>query len=227
MGDGPPATTDKGTPSSRQQAADVIIEKLRAQDIDASVDVHMRAFTGFFLSFLGPSFLRQLYLAYCDHPETIALVARKKGSNEILGVAIGCLKPGGFYKRLMLNRWWRFALAAAGAACRRPSIIPRLCRALLYRGDAPSDRLDRALYTSCAVSPDAQGMGVGKLLTLAILENAKEAGVPGVFLTTDADNNDPVNAFHRRMGFTVETEFTTPEGRRMFRYINDFDDQPK
>jgi len=221
----PMSHNDRGEGKSR--APKVTIGELRVADVDAAVEVHLQAFPGFFLSFLGRSFLRQFYLAYCDDRTSVALVATRDQPPELLGAVIGPLRPAGFYKSLLLRRWWRFGLAACAAVLRRPLIIPRLVRAVSYRGDAPADRTDRALLSSVAVRPGAQGMGIGKMLVRAFLEKTKQAGLRGAYLTTDADNNDAVNAFYRRMGFKVESEFTTPEGRRMFRHVYDFCDHPE
>lgn len=222
MSDQPMSSSRQGCGADMQQSEDVVITALRAEHTNAVVDLHMQAFPDFFLTFLGRSFLRQMYLCYQDDPATIALVASRKTDDEILGAVIGPLQVASFYKRILVRRWWRFALAALGAVLRRPSVVPRLLRAVRYRGDAPVGETDRALLASIAVSPAAQGMGVGKLLTMAFLAKVREAGLPGAYLTTDAENNDVVNAFYRRQGWKVESRFTTPEKRKMLRYVYDF-----
>ena len=35
--------------------------------IDEIVTIHLNTFTGFFLTFMGRGFLRQMYQSYCDH----------------------------------------------------------------------------------------------------------------------------------------------------------------
>jgi len=71
---------------------------------------------------------------------------------------------------------------------------------------------------SIGVSPELQGTGAGKKLVQAFLEDARERGCKKVFLTTDRDDNDVVNAFYQRIGFAVERQYITPEGRRMNEY---------
>jgi hypothetical protein len=41
-------------------------------------------------------------------------------------------------------------------------------------------------------------------------------------LTTDAEGNDAVNTFYQRAGWRLESSFSTPEARRMNRYILDW-----
>lgn len=45
--------------------------------IDEIVTIHLNTFTGFFLTFMGRGFLRQMYQSYCDHEESGLLVAEK------------------------------------------------------------------------------------------------------------------------------------------------------
>ena len=201
----------------------VVVQELSALHVASAVELHVHAFPDFFLTFLGRKFLRQLYLVYCADPTTIALVAVRASGGEILGTVIGPLEPASFYKRLLLKRWWRFGIAACGAVLRKPGIVPRLFRAVRYRGDEPTEGHKRALLASIAVSPAAQGLGVGKLLTQGFLSRARAAGLPGAFLTTDAEHNDAVNTFYQRQGWKLEGTFSTPEHRKMNRYVYDFE----
>jgi ribosomal protein S18 acetylase RimI-like enzyme len=47
---------------------------------------------------------------------------------------------------------------------------------------------------------------------------AVEHGVVCVYLTTDAIDNDRVNAFYRKQGYEIVTTFQQNGGREMFRY---------
>ena len=70
---------------------------MRLADVGAAVQVHLEGFTGFFLSFLGPAFLHELYAATIEDPDGIGLVAEE--GKGILGFVTGTAQPSGFYRR--------------------------------------------------------------------------------------------------------------------------------
>lgn len=191
----------------------VEIRPMTMGDVGAVTAVHLAAFPGFFLSFLGPRFLRELYRALVADDEGIAFVAVE--GERVIGFVAGS-GSGGFYRRAARRRWLRFAWASLGAFLRRPRIAPRLVRALVA---PPKSSSDGALLMSLAVDPQVQRSGAGKLLTRAFADRARERGAAAVVLTTDRVGNDAVNAFYRAQGFTVASEYLTPEGRAMNEYI--------
>lgn len=195
------------------------IRHMEARDLDDVVMIHMTSFPGFFLSFLGPRFLREFYSAFLTDTTGMAFIAESSSTARILGVVVGPLKPQGFFKRLLLRRWPAFCLAAAGAVARRPAIAPRLLRAVLYRGAAP-DGPPRSLLSSIAVTPESQGSGIGRALVNRWAEEARKRGSSACFLTTDAERNDGVNRFYQKLGWRIQDTFTTQD-RRMNRYVLD------
>jgi len=189
------------------------IRPMSAADADAVTRVHLAAFPGFFLSFLGARFLRELYRAIVADEEGIAFVA--VDGDRVAGFVAGS-GSAGFYRRAARRRWLRFGWASLGALLRRPSIARRLLRALYA---PPSAASPGALLMSLAVDPSVQRGGAGKLLTRAFVDAALRRCAAAVVLTTDRVGNDAVNAFYRAQGFTVASELVTPEGRAMNEYI--------
>jgi ribosomal protein S18 acetylase RimI-like enzyme len=120
------------------------------------------------------------------------------------------------------RHWWKFSLASVGAILRKPTIVPRIARAVAHPSRNPVGKDVAGLY-SIGVLPEAQGTGVGKVLVEAFLAEARGSGCRRVFLTTDSDGNDAANAFYRKMGFRVERQFVTPEGRAMNEYWIELD----
>ncbi len=194
---------------------------LESRHIEDVIRIHLHGFPSFFLSFLGQRFLREFYGSFLRDPVGMAFVARDE-RDVVVGTIVGPLDPRGFFSRLLRRRWWAFCQASLAAVLARPSTVPRLIRALAYRGDAPRGPV-RALLSSVVVSPSAQGHGVGKALVLRWLQEAGQRGVSGCYLTTDADNNDAVNRFYLSIGWKLESTYTTREGRQMNRYTYDFD----
>lgn len=196
------------------------LEPLTLQQVNAVVSMHLEAFPDYFLSFLGPGFLREFYASFLQDPVGMAFVAYDE-RGEVFGAVVGPLDSRQFFRRLLLRRWWAFSSASLAAAVCRPTIVPRLFRALAYRGDTPQGPV-RALLSSVAVAPEAQGRGVGKALVMRWLDEAQRRGASGCFLTTDADNNEAVNSFYRSLGWQIESTYVTPQRRRMNRYVYDF-----
>ncbi len=203
---------------------DITLTRLRPGDVATLASMHRRAFSGFFLAQLGEPFLREFYRGFLDDPTAITVVARDGGVDEAagppLGVAVGTVASESFYGRLLRRRWYRFALAGAQAAARDPKVVRRLVRAVRFRGDTPAG-LDAALFASMCVEPSTGGRGVGHLLANAWADEATRLGATRGYLTTDRDDNDAVNRFHVRHGWHIESQFETPEGRAMNRYVID------
>lgn len=197
------------------------IKPMKQRDIHAVVDIHIRSFPSFFLTFLGPAFLYELYSATVDDLSGMGLVAKKEA--EIFGFVTGTTQPTGFYRRLLWKRWWRFGLAAVGPVFKQPLIVPRLLRAFSMPFQV-TQQGKRGTLMSLAVHPDAQGRGIGQSLVTAFLQEAVEWGLEQVDLTTDRFDNDAVNRFYERLGFVCARSFTTPEGRAMNEYLIDLSD---
>jgi colanic acid biosynthesis glycosyl transferase WcaI len=195
---------------------------LQSAHLPQVVDLHTRAFPGFFLSFLGPRFLQEFYASFLHDSAGVSFVAEGE-SGSVLGVVVGPLDPRGYFKRLMRRRWWAFGAASVRAILTRPSIASRLLLAVFYRGEAPPDR-PRSLLSSIAVAPEAQGQGIGAALVRRWMEETRRRGSSGCYLTTDAEGNDDVNDFYRRVGWVLESTYDATEGRRMNRYVFDFAD---
>jgi GNAT superfamily N-acetyltransferase len=189
-------------------------------DIPKAVEIHLSSFPGFFLSILGQRFLNEFYQNYIVDPMGVGFASRNS-KGEITGIVVGPFNPNGYFKRLLKRRWWAFCIASSQAILKDPSCIIRLVRAVFYRGEAPNGPT-RALLSSIAVSPNAQNEGVGKKLVLRWVEEIKNRGGIGCYLTTDAQNNNEVNIFYQHLGWKIESSYRTPEGRLMNRYIFDF-----
>ena len=192
------------------------IRLMQSSEVDSVIRVHMDGFPGFFLTFLGPAFLREFYAGVCEDPSGIAIVYDE---DFIAGFVVGTVEPSGFYKRLIQKRWWKFGVASLGPLARKPSIAPRLLRAFTLPGKTANTELRTGTLMSLAVMQNHHGNGVGKQLVSSFLEHSRTKQVEIVNLTTDAVGNDATNEFYRKMGFTLAKVFTTPEGRLMNEYM--------
>jgi ribosomal protein S18 acetylase RimI-like enzyme len=186
-------------------------------DIPGAVGVHLSAFQGFFLSFLGPKFLTHFYAEAVRLGE-IALVA--DAGEKLIGFVMGSIRPDRFYEQLLRRGALRFAWAAAPAVLRRPTAVVRIARALGKPREARRPT-GTATLMSLAVAPMAQGIGAGRKLVEAFLSEARLRGARKVDLTTDKTDNARTNGFYTSAGFRSAREIVTREGRVLVEYERD------
>jgi ribosomal protein S18 acetylase RimI-like enzyme len=190
------------------------VRSMQPVDVRQVVRVHMQAFPGFFLSFLGERFLRELYDAIIGDPTGLAFVYDDSG---VQGFVAGTTQPSGFYKRLIRDRLWQFGFASILPLIKNPMILPRLLRAFAMPTLAGTGE-GCAKLLSIAIVPEAQGKHIGKNLLFAFLAEAQCRGMQQVDLETDRLNNDATNHFYLHNGFFLYRSYTTPEGREMNEY---------
>ncbi len=192
------------------------VRRMRQEDVAQVVDIHKRAFRGFFLTFLGLAFLRELYSAILADDSGIAYVYEVKGA--MVGFVAGSSQPAGLYRRLLRQRWLRFAWVSLPAVLRSPGILPRLLRAFQKTSENHTEEA-RGELMSIAILPEEQGQGIGKALVGVFVEEAGRRRVGQVALTTDRLDNDATNRFYQGLGFRCTRSFSTPEGRQMNEYV--------
>jgi len=180
-------------------------------DLNAVVRIHQRAFKGFLMTALGPRFLKGYYRAVLEYTQPIFLVAEREG--ELVGFVAGFVNPPRFYAQLRQHKI-PLALAAISHLAWRPRLWRRALSSLRRAKNlsAETDAPQLAELASLAVDPNAQGHGIGRQLVQGFLNKARTYGVKEVVLTTDAHNNDAVNAFYQKLGFVGTRQFWhTPE----------------
>lgn len=195
---------------------DLIVRELREDDVSACAELHVRSFPGFFLSELGPRFLREFYRGFLGDPSALTAVALA-ADGSVEGVVVGTTSPSGFFSRLLRRRLVGFVLASLAVVLRRPNAIPRLFKAVFYRGQVPVE-VEGALLSSICVDPSSQSRGTGSMLIGYFREMAQAAGT-GAYLVTDRDDNEAVNDFYHRNGWRLADHYETSDGRRMNCYV--------
>lgn len=183
--------------------------------INNIVSIHLDAFQGFFLTFMGGDFLALMYRSYVEHNNSGVLVAFE---NE---KPIGFLAYSGdlsdLYKYMIKKRFIPFAWCSFRAFFRKPTIFMRLIRALLKPREAK--RAEKYVeLASIGVASNTKSRGVGSQLIDALKSTVDFNEYSYITLETDAVNNDGVNHFYQKNGFVVEREYETTEGRKMFEY---------
>ena len=183
--------------------------------INQLVEIHMMAFPGFFLSFMGPGFLRQMYRSYCEHDGSGIIVAYQDASP--VGFLSYSSDMSGLYKFMIKRHLLKFGWYAFGAFLRKPSIALRLLRSFLKPSE--SSRSEKYVeLSSIAVRPDLSSGGIGTALIGELKNIVDGSNAEYISLETDAVNNEAVNSFYLKNGFVLTREYSTPEQRRMNEY---------
>lgn len=193
------------------------VRAMRSTDVTGVVAIHRAAFPKFFLSFLGPRFLRIFYGFIIG--EGIALIALADG--QLAGFVAGALEPRLFYRRLMRRRFAQLALAIVPMVLRHPSTFARVTRRGRQRTSAGNHEPAGAELMSLAVERGQEHRGIGRALVAAFAGHVAASGGRCLWLTTDAADNDRVIHFYESHGFLRSREFVTSEGRAMVELTRD------
>lgn len=195
----------------------MVIVKADRTDLAEVARLHVHAFPGFFLTSLGLSFLEELYAGFLSHPSGIFLLA--KNDEGIAGFVAGTSDPLEFFPDLRRRRRFAFVFKAIPSVLRNPlPVCRKLLYAVRYRGEAAVTRCSGALLSSIGTTVVSRGSGVAASLILEFEKEAMARGVDFIYLTTDAEQNDRVNAFYQKNGYAVASRFQQNGRRDMLRY---------
>lgn len=192
------------------------IKDANLQQVKAIVDLHLATFPGFFLTFMGPGFLRLLYQSFLAHDASQLLIAEDE-DGKLLGFVAFSNNLSELYRHLIRHSLFPLAWYSLVALLRRPPVVFRLIRGLSQ--PKLSERAERyAELSSIGVSPQYKKLGVGRTLVEEVKKRIDFSSISYLKLETDAENNADVNAFYLRNGFVLHHAYTTPEGRKMNEY---------
>ncbi|MBX9789162.1 MAG: type I polyketide synthase [Pirellulales bacterium] len=77
---------------------DFVVEDLRIWHADELPELHIKAFPGYFLTLMGPGFLKRFYAEFCLHPFSYGCVARSKRTGKLVAVATGSANVPAHFK---------------------------------------------------------------------------------------------------------------------------------
>lgn len=185
------------------------------EKIEEIVNIHMKAFSGFFLTFLGKGFLKKLYEHFIFHKESGLIVAIDNGN--IVGFLAFSMNMSDFYKTLLKRRFFSLGWYSFIATLKNPKIMFRLLRAFTY--SKTSERKEKYLeLSSIGVLPNQEGKKIGSNLIEKLKEIFKNSDCEYIKLETDAINNEKANNFYLKNEFILKESYETPEGRKMNEY---------
>lgn len=190
------------------------------RDIQSIVAIHREMFPGFLMTLMGPAFLTGYYQAILDCPVGLLFVVQDE-SGKVIGFVSGFTSPREFYG-FFRKRKFLLALSSLSYVALRPVLWPRILEnfSTVNRvADSGTSSLDHAAeLSSIAVMSTVEGKGCGKMLVERFITTCSQVGVSSVILTTDAENNDRVNRFYQKIGFSKFATFERAQGRLMHAY---------
>jgi ribosomal protein S18 acetylase RimI-like enzyme len=167
-------------------------------DLDEVVRIHAIAFPRFFLTRMGPRFLRAYYQSVLDFDSSIALLCCDGNSGAAIGFAVGFDDPSGFYE-LFSRRRRKLLPAIMIAVLHDPSLIGEILRST--RRVSAQARQDAPAIELSSIGVEKSGQGIGSALLDEFLTRAGNKGGTTVRLTTDAEGNDVVLGFYEKHSF--------------------------
>lgn len=183
--------------------------------VDEIVNIHLKTFTGFFLTFLGKGFLKQLYKGFMEHEQSNLIIAIE--NKKIVGFLAYSENMSELYKYLIKNKLIQFAWYSFIAFLKKPTIFIRLISAF-----GKSEEVDRnesyIELSSIGVLPDAKGKGIGSKMIDKLKEIVDFDEFDYISLETDAKDNDYANKFYQKNGFKLDRTYKTKQGRIMNEY---------
>lgn len=192
------------------------VERHEKKTIEEAVSIHMRTFTGFFLTFMGKGFLNQMYTSYCEHENSALLVAEDE-KGEVIGLLGYSSDMSGLYKFMIKKRIVAFAWYSLGAFFRKPKVFMRLVRAFLKPGESKREE-NYVELASIGVKPESKASGVGSKLIDELKNRVDFEKIEYISLETDAVDNEAANKFYVKNGFVLARTYETREGRKMNEY---------
>lgn len=193
-----------------------LVNKKEKDIINQVVQIHLDTFRGFFLTFMGKGFLKQMYGAYCSHEPSRLLVSFNE-DGMVAGFLAYSTDVSGLYKYMIKRRLIPFAWYSLGAFCRNPKIFIRLIRAFLKPSESKREEKYVKL-TSIGVDPNIKSKGIGSEMISEMKKMIDFEKYAYISLETDAEGNDNVNKFYVKNGFVLADTYQTNEGRKMNEY---------
>lgn len=198
----------------------MIIRRIEKKDLPEVTRVHIAAFPNFFMTLMGPTFLKEYYYSVNKMPDGIVLGCFDEDSSgsRLLGFCAEAVVSAGFNKRMLCKRFIPFSIQSLRLLFINPGALLHFANNLTKGPDSKVS--DPALYgelLSIAVDPTVQGKGVGKALINAVEQLLLKQGQQENSLTTDAVDNNKTISFYRKNNYEVFYQFTAYPNRRMLR----------
>lgn len=196
------------------------IENIEKSDIDDVVSIHCASFKSFFLTELGPEFLKVYYNAFRKSKRGVMLGCFDDG--KLVGFCCASYKSSGFNTRLVIDNSFSFLIETFKLIFKKFDALIRIFNNLKKGHASFPDVSHYAELYSIAVLPTKQGLGIGKFLIENLEIKLKEKSKK-ISLTTDFDSNQKTLQFYNTMGYDILYDFVAHPQRKMYRLIKTLD----
>ena len=181
-------------------------ERLALGHLAQVAALHEACFGGYYLTRLGPSFLRAMYGWYVDSPQAIAHVALD-ADGRVVGFVAGTTRAEAYHRSLFRRRGGAMLAELAARLIRSPAetlrlawqrkdLLPTALSSILSRGSSgpiesapgPESEPRAASLVSVGVEPSQRRSGIGRRLSELFMREAGERGCQVVTLSVREDN---------------------------------------
>ena len=179
-------------------------ERLALGHVEQVAALHEACFGGYYLTRLGPSFLRAMYGWYVENPQAIAYVALD-AQVRVVGFVAGTTRAEAYHRSLFRRRGGAMLAALVARlisspaetlslAWERKDLLPQALSSMLARGSSgpveptPGPEQGAASLVSIGVEPSQRRSGMGRRLTELFLREAGQRGCLVVTLSVREDN---------------------------------------
>jgi len=195
---------------------EVYIKKILELDIEKIVEIHNAAFENFFLTELGPSFLKTYYRSVFFSNDGVFLKA-VSAENKILGFCAATKLSAGFNFRIIKNNFYAFLFHGIKMFFSNPKKLLHIMKNFKKTNVSVNDDKQYAELLSIATLPQYQGAGIGKKLLCELEHYVDKETI--ISLTTDSENNNKAINFYKRCGYEIWYDFITYPDRKMYRMV--------
>lgn len=195
-----------------------VVKKIEISDLEKVIIIHNLAFSNFFLTKLGPDFLKLYYKTVSEHKEGV-LLGYYDDNNELCGFCAATTLSLGFNKRLIKSNFFAFSFFGLKFLLTKPLSLVRLFKNLTKSNSQIKDNATYGELLSICINPKEQGLGVGKKLLEGLEIYLLSKGVKNLSLTTDFYNNEKGLHFYVSMDYKIMYDFIAYPNRKMYRLI--------
>jgi ribosomal protein S18 acetylase RimI-like enzyme len=192
-------------------------ERLALGHLEQVATLHEACFGGYYLTRLGPSFLRAMYGWYAENPQAIAHVALD-AHGRVVGFVAGTTRAEAYHRSLFRQRGGAMLAALVARlisspaetlrlAWERKDLLPQALSSMLARGSsgpaesATGPEKGAASLVSIGVEPSQRRSGIARRLTELFMTEADQRGCQMVTLSVREDNPG-ARLFYESMDWT-------------------------